>query len=236
MDKLKNEMENSRVQMVNSKLEQNMAEMQRSQAELVMAQAEFSRSMADMDYSQVGLARFHVRDEIRSPLQETMTNLEATMAELRRSQAQFTEKVNTPPQEESIVKRGVDELAIAMAKLAKSTMAEIPKKEASVKVQIRPIPLKSLEEENTPKVISCTKSTLKKEQPLQEKGMSVQELVENYINEGENMVEMSFKGQQKNLPSNLEVIKEEKNLLYNEDITSRNDEELEKLQRVQNDA
>ena len=110
------------------------------------------------------------------------------------------------------------------------------KKEASVKVQIQPIPLKSLEEENTPKVISCTKSTIKKEQPLQEKGMSVQELVEKYMNEGENMVEMSFKGQQKNLPSNLEVIKEEKNLLYNEDITSRNDEELEKLQRVENDA
>ena len=235
MAKLRNEMENSRVQMVNSKLEQNLAEMQRSQAELVMAQAEFSRSMADMDYSHVGLPRFHVQDEIRSPLQETMTNLEATMDELRRSQAQFTEEVNTPPQEESIVKRGVDELAIAMAKLAK-TMAEIPKKEASVKVQIRPIPLKSLEEENTPKVISCTKSTIKKEQPLQEKGMSVQELVEKYMNEGENMVEMSFKGQQKNLPSNLEVIKEEKNLLYNEDITSRNDEELEKLQRVENDA
>ena len=52
-----------------------------------MAQAAFSRSMAYMDYSQVGLPRSHVQDEIRSPLQETMKNLEAIMAELRRSQA-----------------------------------------------------------------------------------------------------------------------------------------------------
>ena len=44
------------------------------------------------------------------------------------------------------------------------------------------------------------------------------------------------KGQQKNMPSNLEVIKEEENFHYNEDITSRNDEELERLQRVENDA
>ena len=44
----------------------------RSVTELAMAQAEFSRSMADMDYSQVGLPRFHVQDEIRSPSQETI--------------------------------------------------------------------------------------------------------------------------------------------------------------------
>ena len=50
------------------------------------------------------------------------------------------------------------------------------------------------------------------------------------------MVETSFKGQQKNLSSNLKVIKEEENLHYNEDITSRNDEKLEKIQRVENDA
>ena len=36
--------------------------------------------------------------------------------------------------------------------------------------------------------------------------MSVQELVAKYMNERENMVETSFKGQQKNLPFNLEVI------------------------------
>ena len=56
------------------------------------------------------------------------------------------------------------------------------------------------------------------------------------MNEGENMVETSLKGQQKNLPSNLEVIKDEENLHYNEDITSRNDEELERLQILENDA
>ena len=50
------------------------------------------------------------------------------------------------------------------------------------------------------------------------------------------MVETSSKGQKKNLPSNLKVIKKEENLHYNEDITSRNDEELEKLQKVENDA
>ena len=67
----------------------------------------------------------------------------------------------------------------------------------------------------TPNVTSCTQPTIKKEQPLQEKGMSVQELVVKYMNEGENMVETSFKGQQNYLPSNLEVIKEEENLHYN---------------------
>ena len=97
MAKLRDEMEDSIIQMANSRLEQNMAEMKRSQAELAMAQDEFSRLMVDMDYSQVGLPRFHVQDEIRAPLQETMTNLEANIAKLRRSQAQFMEEVNTPP-------------------------------------------------------------------------------------------------------------------------------------------
>ena len=52
MAKLRDELEDSRIQMANSGLEQNMAEIKRSQAELAMAQAEFSRSMVDMDYSQ----------------------------------------------------------------------------------------------------------------------------------------------------------------------------------------
>ena len=60
--------------------------------------------MVDMNYSQVGLPRSHVQDEIRLPLQETMTNLEVNMGELRRSQAQFREEVNKPSQEESNVK------------------------------------------------------------------------------------------------------------------------------------
>ena len=60
-------------------------------------------------------------------------------------------------------------------------------------------------------------------QPLQEKGMSVQEQVAKYMNEGENMVETSCTGQQKNLPINLEVIKEKEDLSYNKDIASCND-------------
>ena len=62
MAKLRNEMEDSRIQMANSVLEQNMAEMKRSQVELAMTQAEFSRSMGDMDYSQDGLPRFYVQN------------------------------------------------------------------------------------------------------------------------------------------------------------------------------
>ena len=54
MAKLRDEMEDSRIQMANLRLEQNMAEMKRIKAELAMAQDEFSRSMAYMDYSQVG--------------------------------------------------------------------------------------------------------------------------------------------------------------------------------------
>ena len=89
-------------------------------AKMKRIQDEFSRSMVDMDYCQVGLPRFQVQDEIRSPLQETIENLEADMAELRRSQAQFMEEVNKPSQEESNFKSEVDELAITLANLAKS--------------------------------------------------------------------------------------------------------------------
>ena len=124
--------------------------------------------MADMIYSQVGLPRFHVQDEIRSPLQETMTNLEANMAELRISQAQFIEEVNKPLQEESNSKSEVDELAIMMAKLDKSR-AKLIMEKTRINVQIQPVPLKRLDEETTAMAISCTQSTIKKEQPLQKK-------------------------------------------------------------------
>ena len=56
------------------------------------------------------------------------------------------------------------------------------------------------------------------------------------MNENENMAEISFKGQHDNLPSTLEVNKEEENLNYNEEITLRGNEELEKVQIVENDA
>ena len=69
-----------------------------------------------------------------------------------------------------------------------------------------------------------------KEQPLQEEGMSIQELVAKHINEGESIAKMSFEEQHESLPSILEVIREDK------DITSRNNEELEKLTRGDDDA
>ena len=97
--------------------------------------------MADMDYSQVVLPSFLIKNEICQPPQEEMSNLESTMAKIRKSQAQFMEEVHTPPQEESNVKNGVDELAFTMAELTK-TMDENPKEEVGVNIQIQPIPLK----------------------------------------------------------------------------------------------
>ena len=66
--------------------------------------------------------------------------------------------------------------------------------------------------------------------------MSIQELVAKYMKEEENMATMFFEGQHESLSSTLEVNKEEENLSYNEEITLRGNEELEKLQRVENDA
>ena len=67
--------------------------------------------------------------------------------------------------------------------------------------------------------------------------MSIQELVAKHMNEGENMAKMSFEGQHKSLPSILEVIREEEeDLSYNKDITSRNNEKLEKVTRGDDDA
>ena len=47
---------------------------------------------------------------------------------------------------------------------------------------------------------------------------------------------MSFEGQHRSLPSDLEVSKDEENLSYNEEITSRGNEELEKFQTMENGA
>ena len=217
-------------------LEEAMDELRRTQAESTMVQPEFSRSMAKIDYAQIGLPRFLVKNEMSQPPREEMSNLEATMVELRKSQAQFMEEVHTPPQEESNVKNGVDELAFAMVELAK-TMDEMPKEEASVNIQIQPIPLKRLKKEMTLKATSYTQLVLEKEQPLQEKEMSRQELVAKHMNDGENMDKMSFEGQHESLLSILEVIRdEEEDLSYNKDTTSRNNEELEKLIRGDDDA
>ena len=219
-----------------SSLEEAMDELRRIQAESIMAQPEFSRTMAKMDYAQVGLPRFLVKNEMSQPPQKEMSNLKATMAELRKSQAQFMEEVHTPQKEESNVKHGVDGLASTMAKLAK-TMAEIPKEEASVNIQIQPIPLKPLREEMTPKATPYTQLGLEKEQPFQEKGMSIQELMAKHMHEGENMTKISFEGQHEILPSILVVIREEeKDLSYNKDIASRKNEEHEKLTRGDDDG
>ena len=56
------------------------------------------------------------------------------------------------------------------------------------------------------------------------------------MKEQDNMTTMSFEGQYENLPSTLGVITEEENWSYNEEITSRGNEELEEFQTVENDA
>ena len=66
--------------------------------------------------------------------------------------------------------------------------------------------------------------------------MNIEELVEKYMKQHENMATMSFEGQHESSPSTIGVNIEEENLSYNEEITSRGNEELEKLQRVENDA
>ena len=47
-----------------------------------------------------------------------------------------------------------------------------------------------------------------------------------HINEGMNMVEMSFEGQHESLPSIIEVNIEKEDLNYNEDINLRNIEDV----------
>ena len=66
--------------------------------------------------------------------------------------------------------------------------------------------------------------------------MSIEELVAKYMKEQENMATMSFEGQHESLPSTLGVNTKEENWSYNEEITSRGNEKLEKLQRVENDV
>ena len=171
----------------------------------------------------------------RSSLEETMAKLERVYAEQATSQVLHMMEVNTPPQEESIVEQGVDGLSLTRPKLTLSRV-ELIMDEIKFNAQIQPISLKCLEEEMTPMVTSCIESIIESNQPLQEKGMSIQELVAKHMNENENRDEMSFKRQQESLPSTLEVNKEEENLSYNEEIISRDNEELEKFQRVEKDA
>ena len=108
--------------------------------------------------------------------------------------------------------------------------------ETRTNVQTQPISLESLEEKKIPSATSYTQLEIELQQPPLEKGMRIQELMAKHVNKGKNMVEMPFEGQHEGLPSNLEVFKEEENLSYNEEITSRGNEELEKFQTVENDA
>ena len=127
------------------------------------------------------------------------------------------EEVCTPSQEELNVNNGMDELTFTMAKLAKCGVDL------------------STNEEMTPMATPYTESKLEIHQPLQEKGMSIQELVARHMNVEENMAKMSFEGQHGKLPSLFEVIKEE-SLNYNKDVTSRSKDELEKITKVEDDA
>ena len=95
------------------------------------------------------------------------------------------EKVHTPSQEESNFESKVDELAITMAKLA-TCRAELLKGDGSVNVQIHPIPLENLEEKKTPRATSNTQLEIETQQPPQDEGMRIQELVGKHMNEGKN--------------------------------------------------
>ena len=171
-----------------------------------MTQPEFSKSMVEMDHSQVGLPRFLHQNEIRHPPQERMTKLEATMTELKRVHA---------------------ECAATQVQFMELTRAN---------VQIQIAPFQSLKEDMAPKATSYTQPGFEKEQPKEEDSMSIEELVAKYMKEQENMATISFEGQHESLPSTLGVNIEKENLSYNEEITSRDNEKLEKFQIVENDA
>ena len=98
-----------------------------------------------------------------------------------------------------------------------------------VNIQIQHIPLKCLKDDMTPKATYYTQLGLEKEQPKQEESMSIEELVKKYMKEQENMATMSFEGQHESSPYTLRVNIEEENLSYNEEITSRGNEELEEF-------
>ena len=135
-----------------------------------------------------------------------MTKFEATMAELERGHAECSR--------------------------SKNELMELTR----TNVQIQLTLFKSMKEEIASMATSCTQLTFEKEQPKQEESVSIQELVAKYMKEQENMVEMSFEGQHESLPSTLKVNKEEESLSYNEEITLRDNEKLEKFQNVENDA
>ena len=111
-----------------------------------------------------------------------MTKLEAAMAKLKRVQA---------------------ECATSQVQFMELRRAN---------VQIQPAPFQSLKEEMAPKATSYTQLGFEKEQPKEEESMSIEELVEKYMKEQENMATMSFEGQHESSLSTLGVNIEEKTL------------------------
>ena len=182
-----------------------MNELRRTQIAFTMSQPEFSRSMAEMDYSQVGLPRFFYPNEISQPPHERMKKLEATLVEMKRVHAKC---------------------ATSQVQFMELTRAN---------VQIQHTPFDSLKEEMASMATSGTQLTFEKEQPKEEESMSIEELVAKYMNEQENMATMSFEGQHESSPSTFGVNTKEETWNYNEEITSRGNEELEKLQKVEDD-
>ena len=129
-------------------------------------------------------------------------------------------EISQPPQER------MTKLEVAMVELkrvnADCATSQVQFMELTrANVQIQPTPFKSLKEKMTPMATSGTQLTFEKEK---------------YMKEQENMATISFEGQHESSPSTLGVNTEEENWSYNEEITLRGNEELEKLQRVENDA
>ena len=161
--------------------------------------------MDEMDYSQVGLPLFFNLNEISQSPHERMTKLEAALIEMKRVHA---------------------ECVTSQVQFMELTRAN---------VQIQHTPFDSLKEEMAPMSTSGTLLTFEKEQPKEEESVSIEELVAKYMNEQENMATMSFEGQHESPSSTIGVNTEEENWSYNEEITSRGNEELEKLQKVEDD-
>ena len=87
----------------------------------------------------------------------------------------------------------------------------------------------------TLKAISQTLSDIEIKQHPHMKEMSIGELVAQHMNDEKKMAKMFSKGQQRSLPTIIKV-SPEKEMEYYEDITSKSGGELEKLQRVEDDA
>ena len=153
----------------------------------------------------LGCLSFFNPNEISQPPHERMTKLKAALVEMKRVHA---------------------ECVTSQVQFMELTRAN---------VQIQHTPFDSLKEEMAPMATSGTQLTFEKEQPKDEESMSIEELVAKYMNEQENMATMSFEGQHESSPSTLGVNTKEENWSYNEEITSRGNEELEKFQKVEDD-